>query len=77
MTRPPYGDTEGLFELEGARAMLANVEHEPHDQMISDSLWVELRLACDEVERLQFKTADLEIRLEDAEYEARVASCGE
>lgn len=52
-TRPPYGETGAPFVLESARALLANTEHEPPDQTNSDALWVELRLACDEVERLQ------------------------
>lgn len=49
-TRPPYGETGAPFVLESARALLANTEHEPRDQVNGDSLWVELRLACDEVE---------------------------
>lgn len=53
MTRPPYGETGAPFVLKSARALLENTEHEPLDQMNSDSLWIELRLACDEVDRLR------------------------
>ncbi len=47
------GIEPGLFDLDTACIRLANLEHEPLDQMNSDTLWVELRLACAEVKRLQ------------------------
>jgi hypothetical protein len=49
MTRPPYG---APFDLNSTRAILAKTEHEPPSQDTSDALWIQLQLACDEVERL-------------------------
>lgn len=50
--RPPYGETEAPFVLESARALLANTDHERASQANEDSLWVDLRLACDDHERI-------------------------
>ena len=50
--RPPDGDTDPTFNVSMARILLENVEKEPHTQAISDSLFVELRLACDLIEKL-------------------------
>ena len=54
--RPPYGETGAPFDLDSARRLLARVEHRPPDQVTEDRLWVELRQACDEVERLRPST---------------------
>jgi hypothetical protein len=51
--RPPYGETRATFDLAAARATLARTEHEPPTQENDDALWLELRLACDEVDRLR------------------------
>jgi hypothetical protein len=51
--RPPYGETDPKFDLESARATLTALEHEPASQANSDTLFVELRLACEYVAKIQ------------------------
>lgn len=51
--RPPYGDTSGRFYLESGRAVVANLEHAECSQQNQDTLFVELRMACDEVRLLR------------------------
>ena len=55
--RTPYGalSSEPEFDLAQARIVLANLEHEPANQANEDTLWVELRLACDAYEELENK----------------------
>lgn len=50
--RPPYGETEAPFCVSMARAVLENLEHEPLNQTNYDMLYVELRLACDALQKL-------------------------
>lgn len=50
--RPPYGDTSGRIDVEMARAMLENLEHEDVSRDAQDSLFVELRMACNEIDQL-------------------------
>lgn len=47
--RPPYGETAPKFDLETARAVLKRLEYNPHTDD-SDTLFVELRMACDWIE---------------------------
>lgn len=47
--RPPYGETDPKFDLEAARAVLKRLEYNPHTDD-SDTLFVELRMACDWIE---------------------------
>lgn len=52
--RPPYGETDPRFDVEAARRVLENLEREPVlTQGDSDTLFVELRMACEYVERIQ------------------------
>jgi hypothetical protein len=51
--RQPYGDTDPCFDIETARVVLANLEHAELSQGTSDTLFVELRMACAHVERVQ------------------------
>src|SRR5882757_7257242 len=51
--RPPYGETEARFYVDSARSVLANLEHASPTQETSDTLFVELRCACDEVDTLR------------------------
>ncbi len=44
------------YDLEAGCAVLENLEREPPDQTNSDTLWVELRLACAEIKRLRGPT---------------------
>lgn len=54
-----------LFELEAACAILSNLEHEPPDQISSDTLWVELRLACAAVRALTRERDELQKVLDE------------
>lgn len=51
--RPPYGETGARFYVDSARTVLANLEHEEPSQANMDTLFVELRCACDEVDLLR------------------------
>jgi hypothetical protein len=50
--RPPYGETDPRFDLDSARSVLSSLEHAPLSQDNSDTLFVELRMACRHVDRI-------------------------
>ncbi len=51
--RPPYGETDPRFDLKTARAVLEALESEAPSQENCDTLFVELRMACEYVARIQ------------------------
>ena len=50
--RPLYGEVGAPFDLASAHAILTRTEHEPPSRASNDTLWISLRLACEEVARL-------------------------
>ncbi len=50
--RPLYGEVGAPFDLASAHVILTRTEHEPPSQASNDTLWIELRLACEEIARL-------------------------
>jgi hypothetical protein len=57
--RPPYGDTSGHFYLDNAVSVLKNLEHSAPSQEAQDTLFVDLRMACAEVELLRRAAATM------------------
>lgn len=76
--RPLYGDTSGRFYLASGRRIVQNMEHAGTSQENQDTLFVELRMACNEVEILQTATGCIpelteEIKLLQDERDAALA----